>query len=115
MTLKTITPNHQNLKMISVDAPFILFGLNPKHVHPLRFRDSIGEAAYMGWLELDHLLIKFWESHSIRTKVLCSVPSSMGMEGARGCIGSLFSEVMKSGGAELIARGYGRRFGEQLG
>ena len=103
-TLRTITSNHQNLQLISINASTILYRIIHKHPSPLEFRDTIGEAAYTGWLELDRLLIKLWESHSVHVKVLCIVRSPMCIEGARGCMESLFPEVMKNRAAELIIR-----------
>jgi hypothetical protein len=105
-TLKTITSDHKNLQVVSIDVPFILFGLD-HGVDPLNLRGMIGEDTYAGWLELDRLLVILWESYSVRIKILCSIPSLVGEEGTRGCMESLFPEVVKGGVADLTLRGHG--------
>ena len=108
-TLRTLTSSHQNIQGISVDTPLVLYGLDLDRVHrvnALGFRSSIGETAYSGWLELDHLLVKLRESHLTRAKVLYSVPLRMSTKGARECMESLFPESLKSGAVEVLERGY---------
>ena len=63
---------------------------------------AIGEAAYAGWLELDHLIIQLWESHSIRLEVQYSIPQSACEENAMGCMKSLFPEATARGSIRLI-------------
>ena len=105
-TLRTLTSDHQGLRVISIDTLFILYGLNLVHVDTLGFRDAIGVATYSGWLELDHLLVELWRSHSTRTKVLYGVPPQMSLEEGRECIESLFPESLRNGTAKFISRGY---------
>lgn len=64
----------------------------------------IEDAAYMGWLELNHIFVKLWKSHLIRNEVMNGVSSSINVEGARSCVDGLLLEVIKS---ELIEPGLG--------
>jgi len=62
--LGTITPQHGDLRRISIYLPFRLtVGIN--------VRESVGEAIVRQWLDLDRLLVQFWESHSIRSRIGC--------------------------------------------
>ena len=38
------------------------------------------ENAGMRWLDLDNLLVEFWESHSIRVKIACTLRERLGVE-----------------------------------
>jgi hypothetical protein len=64
--LQTITPNHRDLRQIIIHIPrgltFIDLGADGG--------PTIGEPIRGQCLGLDHLLIQFWESRSIRPKVI---------------------------------------------
>ena len=66
-TLKTI-PRHRDLQEISIHLPSYVVttddGGNATQV--------IGEVNWGEWLDLDRLLVRFWESSSIRPKVVSS-------------------------------------------
>ena len=63
--LQTITPEHQDLRHVSIYLPRHL----PSTYAGVHIRRSVGEEIYWQWLDLDHLLVKFWGSHLIRPKV----------------------------------------------
>jgi hypothetical protein len=98
MALRTITPNHRDLRQISLVAPSTLFDTKYNHDDPTKFRKRMGERVCREWSELDHLLARLWESHSIRPKVLYR----MGEENARSCMESLLPEVSRRGVLDLI-------------
>jgi len=60
--LETITPEHQDIRQISIYLPFI----------PRRSRFNFGVDHYetRKWSRLDCLLVQFWESRSIRPRVV---------------------------------------------
>ena len=93
-TLQTITPEHQELQQISICVPSWLGSYGSK------IKQSLGEAALGRWLDLDRLLLQFWEVHLVLPKVECA--SMEGQEQiAKDCIGCLFPEVTKSGVVDL--------------
>ena len=101
MALRTVTHHHRSLKRIEIDAHEILFELDAdRWAGPGDFRDVVGEAVYEEWMDLDRLLDRLRESHSIRLNVLCNAPSSMGEAQARGCMEKLLPKVMRGGMAE---------------
>ena len=63
--LKTITPKHRDLQHISIYMPRYL----PPIDTDFHVRRTVGEETYRQWLDLDRLLLQFWESRSIRPKV----------------------------------------------
>jgi hypothetical protein len=65
----------------------------------------IGESNYRQWLELDHLLVQLWESHSIRPKVSYYAPPGKGGEVANGRVYSLLPEVTSRGIADFVKLG----------
>jgi hypothetical protein len=54
--LETITSEHKNISGISIHVIERVQGTDPD----------------MGWSDLDHLLVRFWESRSIRPKFACT-------------------------------------------
>jgi len=65
MALKTITPEHQDLRRISIYLAPHMTCIGPDA------KRSLGEATSRRWSDLDHLLVQFWESRSIRPRVGC--------------------------------------------
>jgi hypothetical protein len=63
--LETITPEHRDLRQVSIYLPFKRIPLGDATQFSLYLGD-----VYEKWLELDSLLVQFWESHSIRPKVV---------------------------------------------
>ena len=71
MALQTVTSRHGDLRKIVIhiyDSTFSNPGAD--------IRQMVGEAAYGEWLDLDRLLIKFWELRLIRPKVAYSAASA---------------------------------------
>ena len=66
MALRTIVPEHQHLREISIDVSFSLGGSD--------IREAMGEAAFGYWLDLDHVFVQPWESHSIHPQVQLTIP-----------------------------------------
>ncbi|KAF9644813.1 hypothetical protein BDM02DRAFT_843031 [Thelephora ganbajun] len=90
LVLQTISPGHRDLRQISIHvrrAPVLATVDDDK-------RQAIGGQ----WLNLDRLLVQFWESHSIRTKVVCETPG----QGVGEHIGRLLPEVTKRGTIDLV-------------
>ena len=61
LTLQTITPNHRNLRQISIYLDYDYDWVQD-------VREAIGEAV-CEWLALDRVLVQLWESYSIRSKI----------------------------------------------
>ena len=99
MTLETIGPRHRGLQRISIHIPHILSYAIQK--------DGViveqTEVANPGtrWLDLDRLLVQFWESRSIRPKVV--YPRTMdGKRGLRDWAGYLLLEITKRGIIDVV-------------
>ena len=65
MALQTITRNHQSFQQLSIGAASILDSPNLATI-----KSKVGEAGYLGWLELDRFLAQLHELRSIRPKVV---------------------------------------------
>jgi hypothetical protein len=91
--LQTITPEHRDLRHISIHLPYYL----TLAVVLTNLRQTLGEAGFEKWLDLDRLLIQFWESRSIRPKVI-----SMMNHGIGDHIGRLLPEITKRGVIDIL-------------
>ena len=64
--LRTVTPQHQDLRQISIFvdhySTLANIGADVERITRERIREQ--------WSRLDHLLAQLWESHSIRPKIL---------------------------------------------
>jgi len=91
--LHTITPKHRNLRRISICMPrdLALGGAGSDIIQ------SLGEAASRRWSDLDRLLVKFWESRSIRPRVGYELGLAKNQENMDYSIGRLLPEVTKRG------------------
>ena len=87
MALRTITSKHRDLQQISIYVPS----------RSTSTRDQ--ETVSRQWMDLDRLLVQVWESHAIRTKVICGAAEKKVM---CGYIGSLLPEITKRGIIELV-------------
>ena len=99
LTLKTITPGHRNFRLISIRLPSMLRRIIPSDA-PLRI-----EAGSHGveWSDLDLLLVQFWESHSIRPKIVCPWSRPVNStRGAKDLVLYLLPESMKRGILDLV-------------
>jgi hypothetical protein len=92
-TLKTITPKHRNLRQIMIDVSHhsTLLGANPD------VGGAVGAANHGQWLDLDRILVRFWESSSVRPVVVCTTERGIG-----DCIGFLLPEITRRGIIDLI-------------
>ena len=89
MALRTITSGHRNLREISYNVSTFLLCKELEH--------SDRERDYPGWLELDRVFMKLWESYSIRPKVQYYPSQASGLEAARSYMENLFPETTKEG------------------
>jgi hypothetical protein len=98
VALQTITLKYQDLQKISIYAPhtFTLDGAGAN------IRRIAGETAYRQWLDLDRLLVQFWESRSIRPRIVHSGASREGKEEATNCIRCLLPEITRRGIIHLV-------------
>ena len=66
VALQTITSKHQDLRQIIIHIPYglTLTGISANVGQP------IAKVRYEQWLGLDRLLVQFWESRSIRSKLV---------------------------------------------
>jgi len=94
--LRTITPEHRDLRQITISvanySTSVILGAD--------VRREIGDQN-LWWLELDRLLAKLWESHSIRPQILYHTPPSW--EGAMiDLVGWLLPETTGRGIVNLV-------------
>ena len=92
MALRTIGPNHRSFQQLLVRAPGTF---DTSDLASIKL--EIGEASYLGWLELDRFLAQLHEVRSIRPKVLFRVDEQR----ARSCAKLLLPEVMTEGIVDL--------------
>ena len=90
--LQTITPEHRDLRQISIYLPFQL----TFYKIDANIKRSFGEAASRSWSSLDHLLVQFWELRSIRPRVGCATQGEKG-QNTEYCIRCLLPETTKRG------------------
>ena len=100
-TLRTVADDHRNLQRVLLDAVEVLIAPHPNYSDPESFVRAIG-ATYGEWLELDHLLVRLWQAHSIRVKFMYQVPASIGEKTSRLCVESLLPELTARGVVDLI-------------
>jgi hypothetical protein len=91
--LQTITPEHRDLLQLTIDIP-----CNLTAIGFVANGEAIGELAHGQWLDLDRLLVQFWESRSIRPKVVYTVGFGM-----KDFVGSLLPEIMKRGVVDVMS------------
>ena len=98
MALQTITPKHQDLRQIMIWLSYYLTlcGVGTE------VRWTVGVAKYGQWLDLDCLLVRLWESHSIRPKVIVPTKRADQKKNMRGGIGSLLPETTKRGIIDFV-------------
>ena len=97
MALQTITSEHRDIQQISIHV---------SHITPLdrinaNTRQTTGESAYGQWLDLDRLLVRFWELRSIRPRVIYVVVSEDEEKEAIDCMSFLLPEITKRGIIDL--------------
>jgi len=89
MILRTITPNHQDLRRVSLYVQFD-FALTSAGAD---VRRTVGERIVGEWSNLDRLLVQLWESRSIRPQVISVTLDEE--QGTRDCILCLLPEITK--------------------
>ena len=85
MTLQTV--KSENLQSITI---------SPDRNVPT----TIGEADRKGWNDLDMLLVQFWNTHSIRPRVM--YPAGRENEYTRDCVPSLLPELTRRGLVDMV-------------
>jgi hypothetical protein len=93
--LQTITPEHRDLRQISILVDFTI---------PFLSTGASAETIEEQCLGLDRLLVQLWESHSIQPKVECTVLKGKEQD-ARDSVGRLWPEITKRGIINLVVRG----------
>ena len=96
--LRTITTKHQEFRRISIH---VYLGYAFNGTTSANVRRTIGEQKFGQWSELDHVLAKLWESHSIRPGILYYLPPSEGTQAMTECIGCLLPEITRRGIIDL--------------
>ena len=66
--LQTIPPGHRDFRRVSIYAPRHLTGAGAD------VKQTIAEQFLSQWLDLDRLLVRLWETRSIRPEVVCVRP-----------------------------------------
>ena len=100
--LETVAPKHRDLRQILIHIPFDLFFINAYARDSVR--RIIGEAAFKELLGLDDLLVRLWESRSVRPKVTLHTSMKEVKQGVKYCIGYLIPETTKRGIINLVER-----------
>lgn len=104
MALRSVTCNHRNLQRVSVIADWLLYRRGFCRFDPANIVNWVGEAVYLRWLELDRLLFRLWESHSVHLEVRYEIPPSMDEKRARGFMEEFFPELTSRGLVDLVGR-----------
>jgi hypothetical protein len=95
--LKTISPEHRDLRQITIHIPY----KSPLTGADANIRQAIGETDYTQWLNLDRLLVRLWELHSVRPKVAVPTEQAEGTESMRDYVGHLLPEITNKGIIDL--------------
>ena len=96
MALRTITPEHRDLRQISI---YLVYHQTQTGAGG-SIRQTLGEQIFAQWMELDHLLAQLWESQLIRPKALCYTPQGAEEDVAE-CMGCLLPEITRRGIIDL--------------
>ena len=91
---QTITPNHRELRKISLNFPYFVGSLNVDII-----KQSMN---HREWLNLDRLLVQFWESRSTGPKVICAEWDRRNLKrDVRGRVEYLLPELTRRGAIDL--------------
>jgi hypothetical protein len=91
--LHTITSEHRDLREISIRLPYCLTLDRASTI-----RQAIAGAGSDLWLNLDCLLVQFWESHSIRPMIVYTANTGI----TRDHIECLLPEITKRGVIDIF-------------
>jgi hypothetical protein len=94
--LETITWNDHGLQQISIYVDYREISRIAPNVE-----GTIGERTHRWWFDLDRLIVQFWESHSIRSELVCTAQRNEGPD-MRACFERLLPEVTKKGLLEAV-------------
>ena len=96
VALRTITPEHQDLRQITIYLPYdsTLSGAGAN------VRRATGEQLFGQWLEFDHLLVQLWESRWIRPRILYYAPPGTEKDISES-VGCLLPDATKRGIIDL--------------
>jgi len=97
MALQTITPEHQDLRQITIYGHFD-FAVTKAVAN---IAQTVGERALRQWSGLDRVLARFWESRSIRPKVIWRAPTVKKRK-MRDCVGCLLPVTTRRGLVDLV-------------
>lgn len=87
---QTTIPEHRELRKISIAIP--------RHVSV----DTIKRSVHCGgWMDLDRLLVRFWESRSTRPKVVCMVSEGQERD-IRGFTRHFFPKLAERGMIDIL-------------
>lgn len=100
--LETVAPRHRDLRQILIHIPFDLSFINAYARDSVR--RIIGKAAFKELLGLDGLLVRLWESRSVRPKVTLHTSMKEVKQSMKYCIGYLIPETTKRGIINLVER-----------
>ena len=101
MAIQTIPLKHRDPPQISIHVPYdtTLANLGAN------LGQDIGERVFGQWPELDRFLVQFWESCSVRPKVVCTrLKEEKAKEKVRGSIKCSLPEMTKRGIIDLVER-----------
>jgi len=101
--LETITPGHRDLQEISIHMPYNA-ALDRDGVD---IRQMIGETVYGQWLDVDRLLVQFWDSRSIRPRVMDSLMENRKSGMGDWLSGDLLPEITGRGIIDLVEQSRG--------
>ena len=96
--LKSVTPEHRDVRQILINVPF---GFPPEN-SSVNIRRVIRETTYGQRLDLDCLLVRFWESHLIRPKIRHSGVSRRGKKDTIDCVLRSSPEMTKGELIDLV-------------
>ena len=73
---------------------------NIQHISLELYRYALWDVVHQGWLDLDHLLVQLWASHSLRLKVAYEL--LRGSRESRYHVTKLLPELMRRGVVDLV-------------
>ena len=95
--LRTVTLEHRDLRRVLIYTPYYSTLVDVG----TDVGAFIGGAVCQQWLDLDHLLVQLWESHSIRPRVISETPIGARPD-MRECFQLLTPEVTRRGIIDLV-------------
>ncbi|KAF9646818.1 hypothetical protein BDM02DRAFT_2890061 [Thelephora ganbajun] len=98
LALQTITPKHRDLRHILIYSPHDLAQVRVS----ANVRQTVGEFFCGQWSELDHVLVQFWESHSVRPMISYYIPLEGEKKETSECLECLLPKITKRGVVDLV-------------